>query len=648
MKKTRFFGIFLSLILFFSIFHTVTVQGATYSNVYNGVDYSAVFDYENYYNRYPDLQRAFGKDYSALLKHFVLAGMNEGRQANDYFDVNYYKNAYPDLRNAYGNDLRKYYIHYIYAGKNEGRLSCSYTYYNGVDYSDVFDYDCYYKIYPDLQKALGYNPKALLEHFVLAGMNEGRIAKDDFNVMYYKNTYPDLQNAYGNDMRRYYYHYMYAGKYEGRLPCTYTSYDGVDYSDVFNYDDYYRLNPDVRNALGYNPKALLTHFVLAGMNEGRIAKNDFDVKYYKNTYPDLQNAFGNDMRRYYYHYMYAGKYENRCTISDSSYNGVDYSKIYDKDYYYNTYPDLRNALGNDSRALIKHFVLAGMYEGRQASPSFDVNYYKNRYPDLRNAFGDNLQSYYMHYLYGGYYEGRIAAEKMSGWINTNNGKMYFENGVPATGWRLLDGRQYYFNDMGILKSKTGIDVSKFNGDINWQQVKDDGIEFAIIRIGYGSDYVSQDDEKAIYNMEQCEALGIPYGVYLYSYALTEANVDSEVAHTLRMISGRNPSLGVFFDMEDADGYKANHGMPSKDMLNNFCIRYMRGISNAGYKAGVYASKYWFTNTLTSSTLDEYIKWVAQWATTNTYNGKYTMWQYTSSGSVNGITGRVDMNVYLEN
>lgn len=550
MKKVRFVSLVLSAILFLGVFQTVTVQGANYSNVYNGVDYSAVFDYEYYYNRYPDLQRAFGKDYSALLRHFVTCGMNEGRQATEYFDVYYYKDLYYDLRTAFGSNLGQYYLHYINCGRSEGRLSSSYTTYNGVDYSDVFDYEYYYRKYPDLQRALGYNPLALLKHFVTCGMSEGRIAIDDF-----------------------------------------------------------------------------------------------DVWYYSENNPDLKNAFGSDLKQYFMHYIRCGKRENRKTISDSYYNGVDYSKVYDRDYYYNKYSDLRNAFGNDERALIRHFVTCGMNEGRQGSSTFSYSYYSDKYEDLRRAFGDDKEKYYLHFINCGIDEGRWGVEYI--WVETDDGKMFYEDGEVVKGWKLIDGRQYYFNDAGILKSKTGIDVSRHNGDIDWQQVKDDGIEFAIIRIGYGEDDVSQDDIKAVYNMNQCEALGIPYGVYIYSYALTEADIDSEIAHTLRMIEGRNPSMGVFFDMEDADGYKANHGMPSAQALNNFCIRYVQGIAEAGYKAGVYASKNWFTNTLTSSKLDEYEKWVAQWAEVNTYDRKFSMWQYTSDGYVSGIKGRVDMDVYLE-
>lgn len=211
-----------------------------------------------------------------------------------------------------------------------------------------------------------------------------------------------------------------------------------------------------------------------------------------------------------------------------------------------------------------------------------------------------------------------------------------------SGWQTVNERKYYFSQSGV--SKLGIDVSKHNGVIDWEKVKNDGIDFAIIRIGIGDDLTSQDDPQAIRNMNECERLGIPYGVYLYSYAMSVGEVPSEVRHTLRMISGRNPQMGVFFDMEDADDYKAKRGMPSNTELNNICISFLNQIANAGYKVGLYSNTYWFTNVLTDPRLNNYGKWVAQYNDTCTYKGNYVMWQYTSSGSVNGISGNVDMNV----
>ena len=89
--------------------------------VYDGIDYSAVYDYKYYINRYADLKNAFEGDDEAAIKHFVNCGMREGRQAKETFNVLYYKDHYVDLRNVYGNNLKDYYMHYIRYGQNEGR-----------------------------------------------------------------------------------------------------------------------------------------------------------------------------------------------------------------------------------------------------------------------------------------------------------------------------------------------------------------------------------------------------------------------------------------------------------------------------------------------------------------------------------------------
>ena len=190
----------------------------------------------------------------------------------------------------------------------------------------------------------------------------------------------------------------------------------------------------------------------------------------------------------------------------------------------------------------------------------------------------------------------------------------------------------------------GIDVSSHQGDINWNAVKNSGIDFVILRCGYGENLSAQDDVRFVRNMQECERLGIDYGVYLYSYALTENGAISEANHVLRLIKGHNVKYGVWFDMEDADGYKDRKGMPSDETLVNICKIFCDTIRANGYNAGIYASYYWFVTSLNSTKLDEYDKWVAQWSSRCSYTKPYKMWQYSSSGTVNGISGNVDMNV----
>lgn len=647
-RLVKSIALLLAICITVTLFNGYEVQAASSDTVYNGVDYSAVYDKDYYYSKYPDLQKAFGYNSKLLLQHFVQAGMSEGRQAKETFDVHFYRDKYPDLKNAYGNDYKKYFYHFMANGAIEKRIGYSDTKYNGIDYSLVYDKDFYLNKYPDLQKAIGDNPIELLKHFVLAGMNEGRQGNANFSMQYYKSKYIDLKRAFGNNNKAYYMHFIQAGKYEGRRGCSENSYNGIDYSLVYDKDYYYKKYPDLQKALGYNADALLEHFVLAGMYEGRQAKETFNVQYYKLSYADLRNAYKNNIREYYLHYIRAGYKEGRQTCSDSYYNGKDYSLVYDKEYYLNKYPDLQKAIGNNPEALIKHFVQAGMSEGRQAISTFNVNYYKKAYPELKNYCGADNKNYFMHYMNVGYKQGYKGTSDLilNGWYEENGNKYYYVNNKAYTGWNMINNRKYYFDQNGVLKSKTGIDVSKYQGQIDWEKVKKDGIEFAIIRVGYGDDFESQDDPTAIYNMQECERLGIPYGVYIYSYALTESQIDSEVAHVMRMIKGFNPELGIFFDMED----NSLINNLTKSQLNSFAYRFLNQIKNKGYIPWLYSNKYWLTNYLTSSKLQEFPIWIANYdlgdKESPDYDKPYKMWQYTSKGSVAGISGNVDMNVLL--
>lgn len=185
----------------------------------------------------------------------------------------------------------------------------------------------------------------------------------------------------------------------------------------------------------------------------------------------------------------------------------------------------------------------------------------------------------------------------------------------------------------------GIDVSEFQGKIDWNKVKSDGIKYAILRCGYGMDITSQDDSCFAYNMEQCEKLGIPYGVYLFSYANTVEKARSEAQHTLRLIKDHKLSLGVWYDIEDGK----TSGKVSKEMLTNIINTYCGTIKNEGYYVGIYASLSWLENKIESQIKNNYPIWVAQYYSKCEYSGKYVMWQYSSSGKVNGISGNTDMN-----
>lgn len=186
-----------------------------------------------------------------------------------------------------------------------------------------------------------------------------------------------------------------------------------------------------------------------------------------------------------------------------------------------------------------------------------------------------------------------------------------------------------------------IDVSYAQGSIDFESVKNDGVKGVIIRVGH-TGYANksmQIDNWFERNYEGFKKAGIPIGVYWFSRATTEAEAIKEAGLTLKFIKGKSIELPVYFDTEDTY-YQAKI---SKQKLTNVAIAFLDVIENAGYLGGVYASLSWFNNKLEYNRLKDYEIWVAQYFTRCTFKERYDMWQYTSSGTVKGIRGRVDMN-----
>lgn len=188
----------------------------------------------------------------------------------------------------------------------------------------------------------------------------------------------------------------------------------------------------------------------------------------------------------------------------------------------------------------------------------------------------------------------------------------------------------------------GADISENNGSVDFAALKKAGINFVLIRCGYGSNTASQDDSEFFENVRKAQAAGMPYGVYLYSYAMNTAQAKSEAAHALRLLGQvAKPAYGVWFDMEDADNYKAKRGMPSNDTLVKICEAFCVELEAQGYYTGIYAALSWLDNQLNDSRLDKYDKWVAQWNSTCDYNKPYGIWQYTDKLFIGGA--RFDAN-----
>ena len=184
----------------------------------------------------------------------------------------------------------------------------------------------------------------------------------------------------------------------------------------------------------------------------------------------------------------------------------------------------------------------------------------------------------------------------------------------------------------------GIDVSKHQGVIDWKKVKNDGVEFAIIRIGYGGSTPVK-DERFEENYKNAKANGLKVGTYLYSYANSDSDVEAEVKAILKWLDGKTFDLPFYLDVED----NKTQGKLSVNELTNYVYNICERVENAGYFTGIYASKNWLETKLDMNKLNRFTVWLAQWSANPSYQGTYAMWQYTSDGSVNGISGRVDMN-----
>ncbi len=198
-------------------------------------------------------------------------------------------------------------------------------------------------------------------------------------------------------------------------------------------------------------------------------------------------------------------------------------------------------------------------------------------------------------------------------------------------------------------AKFGIDVSKWNGEIDWDKVKQAGVEYAIIRVGYrgSSTGALVEDPYFEKNIRGAIASDIPVGVYFFTQAVNEVEAVEEASMVIKLCSDYNLTYPVFIDTEGAGGNgRADQlGQAERTLV---CRAFCTTIKNAGYKAGVYASRNWFNNNLLSDQLEQDVIWLAEYRETPLYQGYYQMWQYSSNGSIDGIEGRVDINLsYLE-
>ncbi len=191
----------------------------------------------------------------------------------------------------------------------------------------------------------------------------------------------------------------------------------------------------------------------------------------------------------------------------------------------------------------------------------------------------------------------------------------------------------------------GIDVSKWNKEIDWESVKAAGVDFVIIRCGYRGSKTGALVEDPYFkkNVEGAEAAGLKVGIYFFTQATTEIEAVEEASMALMLCRNYKLALPIFIDTEGAGGNGRADGL-GVETRTAVCEAFCRTIDNSGFNAGVYASKNWFTNNLSTENLSDYTIWLAQYSRAATYDGRYDLWQYTSAGTIDGIETRVDLNM----
>ncbi|MEE0801080.1 MAG: GH25 family lysozyme [Gemmiger sp.] len=244
-------------------------------------------------------------------------------------------------------------------------------------------------------------------------------------------------------------------------------------------------------------------------------------------------------------------------------------------------------------------------------------------------------------------------------------------GTSAGAWAKNEAG-YFFNDVGepiLAATKKGIDVSKYQGEVDWEKAQAAGVEFAMIRCGYGSEWngtgdYAQDDEQWRRNADECTRLGIPFGTYLYSYATTEEQARSEAEHVARLLGLVAPpyeglddytaspyqlSYPVYYDLED----KAITGLYPDEMAHLTEVFFDR-LKELGYQGeeGIYASLNWTRGRLTDPAFDRWRDnlWIARFNSTLDYTGSYAIWQstYTEPGAKYGVQSEtVDVDFVME-
>ncbi|MBR4718880.1 MAG: Ig-like domain-containing protein [Lachnospiraceae bacterium] len=307
-------------------------------------------------------------------------------------------------------------------------------------------------------------------------------------------------------------------------------------------------------------------------------------------------------------------------------------------------------------------VTASCSNGKSTSMTITVKAVEGKYSDDAKLYDASKNPLYVKdgdsyrlATYGDYRGGlfSIFYRKETGYLYTGwqniDGKTYYyrSDHTYVTGDQVIQGIQYSFGADGALATGSGtlgIDVSKYQPNINWSAVKASGVNYVIIRCGYrgASTGVLIQDPYFVSHIKGAKAAGLKVGVYFFTTALTEAEAVEEASMCAALCSGYGINYPIFIDCENSSrpGYNSMSASERTTIIKAFC----NTIKSAGYTPGVYANKTWLTSYINTSALSGCKIWLAQYNSSGpTYSGRYDLWQYTSKGHVDGISGNVDMN-----
>ncbi len=292
-------------------------------------------------------------------------------------------------------------------------------------------------------------------------------------------------------------------------------------------------------------------------------------------------------------------------------------------------------------------------DGNDSSgPSIDDHHDDNKPPEENKPdkpiTSDSFSSDYTKYYYA-------DISNLIGWQQIDGVQFYFDdNHNPLKGIQKIGSRNYLFNEYGANASKVGIDVSYYNGDIDWQKVKNDGIDYAIIRVGFRG-YGTKDpikpaliDKNLEKNLKGASAADMPIGLYFFSQAITIDEAIEEASLCIRYAKQYKIDYPIYFDTEFSNPqHDGRADSLSKQERTEIATAFCETVKNSGYTPGIYASKSFYYNQLEYSKLSKYQIWMAHYTSNETdFKHPFRMWQYSDKGSVDGITGnggKVDIN-----